>query len=45
MTSFKVVPKGQEGTWNVDGELVRSRGLKIKVCRGMIDIFARGMEV
>ena len=45
VTEFRVVPNGRESTWNVDGELVNNCGLKVHACRGLVDIFARGVDL
>lgn len=45
VTEFKVEPDGRESTWNVDGELVTNCGLHVKACRGLVDVFSRGVDM
>ncbi|GJP60123.1 hypothetical protein CLOP_g17259 [Closterium sp. NIES-67] len=41
--TFKAV--GEQGFWNVDGELVEASELSAQVFRGMVDMFGSGPEV
>ena len=45
--AVKMEPVGTESHWNVDGELLRLGGAELaaEVHRGVIDCFARGVEV
>lgn len=45
VTEFTVLPNGKESTWNVDGELVSNCGLRVHACRGLIDVFSRGVDM
>ncbi len=40
-----VHPIGAESSWNVDGELMSSNHVSMEVQRGLVDAFARGVEV
>lgn len=35
---------GKESSWSVDGELLQNNHISAKVYRGLIDVFARGIE-
>ena len=46
-TAVKARPlgDGEESSWNVDGELLTHNSVSIEVQRGLVDVFARGVEV
>lgn len=35
---------GKESSWSVDGELLQNNHISAKVYRGLIEVFARGIE-
>ena len=43
--AVKVQPLGEESSWNVDGELMTNNSVSIAVQRGLVDVFARGVEL
>lgn len=43
-TAVQVVPSGRESWWNVDGELLANNHLTAEVHRGLVSVFARGIE-
>eukprot|EP01023_Acetabularia_acetabulum_P038436 TRINITY_DN36843_c0_g1_i1.p4 TRINITY_DN36843_c0_g1~~TRINITY_DN36843_c0_g1_i1.p4 ORF type:complete len:122 (-),score=24.93 TRINITY_DN36843_c0_g1_i1:1163-1528(-) len=43
--AFRMTPVGRESSWNIDGELMLDNRIEAKVEQGLIDIFARGVEV
>ncbi|KAK9812251.1 hypothetical protein WJX73_007417 [Symbiochloris irregularis] len=43
-TAVQVHPVGQESWWNVDGELLQNNHMTAEVHRGLISVFARGIE-
>ncbi|GAX83936.1 hypothetical protein CEUSTIGMA_g11360.t1 [Chlamydomonas eustigma] len=45
VTAVNVKPIGEESHWNVDGELLSNNCVSILVQRGLVDVFARGVEV
>ena len=44
MTALQVEPRGPESSWNVDGELLADNHFTAQVHRGLLDVFARGIE-
>ena len=40
----QVSPVGRESWWNVDGELLSNNHLTAEVHRGLVNVFARGIE-
>ena len=44
MTAVRVEPMGTESAWNVDGELLANNHVTAQVHKGLLDIFARGVE-
>ncbi|GAB4813614.1 hypothetical protein N2152v2_000660 [Parachlorella kessleri] len=42
--AVKVEPLGKESRWNVDGELLPSNHITSEVHRGLVEVFARGVE-
>jgi len=45
VTAVAVRPVGPESSWNVDGELLSHNTVHIRVQRGLVDVFARGVEL
>jgi ceramide kinase len=43
-SAVRVQPIGKESSWSVDGELLQNNHISAKVYRGLIDVFARGIE-
>lgn len=44
VTAVRVEPMGTESAWNVDGELLANNHVTAQVHKGLLDIFARGVE-
>lgn len=44
VTAVKVTPKGPESYWNVDGEILSDNRFTGQVHRGLLEVFARGVE-
>ena len=42
---MRVEPLGQESSWNVDGELLENNHVTCQVHKGLVEIFARGVEL
>lgn len=40
-----VEPVGRESSWNVDGELLDNNHVTAQVHKGLVEIFARGVEL
>ncbi|DBA70237.1 TPA: hypothetical protein ACH3X2_012144 [Trebouxia sp. C0005] len=45
VTAMRVEPVGQESSWNVDGELLENNHVTCQVHKGLVEIFARGVEL
>ncbi len=45
VSAVRVRPIGEESSWNVDGELLTHNSVSIRVHRGLVDVFARGVEL
>eukprot|EP00798_Chlamydomonas_sp_ICE-L_P003168 gene3168-13181_t len=45
VTALSVQPVGVASAWNVDGELMGPEPVDIRVIRGLVDVFARGVEL
>jgi len=45
VTALRVEPVGQESSWNVDGELLENNHVTGQVHKGLVEIFARGVEL
>jgi len=43
-TAVQVRPHGPESCWNLDGELLGDARLTARVHRGLVSVFARGVE-
>ena len=43
-TAVKIEPVGKESCWNVDGELLDNNYVTARVHRGLLEVFARGVE-
>ena len=43
-TAARVTPIGPESRWNVDGELLPNNAITTHVHRGLLEVFARGVE-
>ena len=43
-TAVQVRPRGHESRWNLDGELLADNRLTARVHRGLVSVFARGVE-
>jgi ceramide kinase len=43
-TAVKIEPVGKESCWNVDGELLDNNHVTARVHRGLLEVFARGVE-
>ena len=43
-TWVSIEPQGTESHWNVDGELLANKSITAAVHRGMVPVFARGVE-
>lgn len=43
-TAVCLTPRGAESCWNVDGELLPDNHIAARVHRGLLDVFARGIE-
>lgn len=43
-TAVTVEPIGKESSWSVDGELMSSNHISARIFRGLVDVFARGVE-
>lgn len=44
VTAVRVEPFGCESAWNVDGELLANNHVTAQVHKGLLEIFARGVE-
>ena len=44
LTVWLAALSGEESSWSVDGELLHNNHISAKVYRGLIDVFARGIE-
>lgn len=44
VTALQVTPLGVESYWNVDGEILADNRFTAQVHRGLLDVFARGVE-
>ena len=44
VTAIQVTPKGMESYWNVDGEILADNRFTGQVHRGLLEVFARGVE-
>lgn len=42
--AVQVRPHGPESCWNLDGELLADNRLTARVHRGLVSVFARGVE-
>ncbi|KDD75768.1 hypothetical protein H632_c506p0, partial [Helicosporidium sp. ATCC 50920] len=42
--AVRIEPLGAQSHWNVDGELLPVSGIQAEVQRGVVDVFARGVE-
>ena len=45
MTAVRLEPVGRESSWNVDGELLENNHVTSQVHKGLLEIFARGVEM
>ncbi len=45
VTAMRVEPVGKESSWNVDGELLENNHVTCQVHKGLVEIFARGVEL
>lgn len=45
VTAVRVEPIGRESSWNVDGELLDNNHVTAQVHKGLLEIFARGVEM
>ena len=45
VTAVRLEPMGQESSWNVDGELLANNHVTAQVHKGLLEIFARGVEI
>ena len=45
VTAMRVEPVGRESSWNVDGELLDNNHVTAQIHKGLIEIFARGVEL
>ncbi|KAK9833420.1 hypothetical protein WJX81_003514 [Elliptochloris bilobata] len=43
-TAVQIWPRGHESRWNLDGELLSDNRLTVRVHRGLVSVFARGVE-
>jgi len=43
--AVRPAPGAEESCWNVDGELLPSNAVRMRVARGLVDVFARGVEL
>ena len=43
-TAVQVRPRGHESRWNLDGELLADNRLTARVHRGLVSVFARGVD-
>lgn len=41
---MQVLPRGSTSCWNVDGELLGGAAADMRVQRGLVEVFARGVE-
>lgn len=44
VTAVWVEPTGRESAWNVDGELLANNHVTAQVHKGLLEVFARGVE-
>ena len=44
VTAVQVTPVGEESCWNVDGEILANSHFAGEVHRGLLEVFARGVE-
>lgn len=44
VTAVRIEPIGRESAWNVDGELLENNHVTAQVHKGLLEIFARGIE-
>lgn len=44
-TAVRLEPVGRESSWNVDGELLENNHVTAQVHKGLLQIFARGVEM
>jgi ceramide kinase len=44
-TEVQVEAEGRPGSWNVDGELLRHGRVNVGIHAGLVDVFARGVEL
>lgn len=44
-TTFSFTSVGEQGVWNLDGEVLRANKLSAQVFRGLVSLFATGPEV
>lgn len=42
--TFSCCAPGRESCWSVDGELLANNQVRGKVYRGLVEVFARGIE-
>ena len=45
VTAMRVEPVGRESSWNVDGELLDNNHVTAQVHKGLLEVFARGVEM
>jgi hypothetical protein len=41
----QVEAEGRYSSWNVDGELLRDGRVSVSIHAGLVDVFARGVEL
>lgn len=42
---LQVEAEGRHSSWNVDGELLRDGRVNVGIHAGLVDVFARGVEL
>eukprot|EP00878_Enallax_costatus_P012632 GHUV01013195.1.p1 GENE.GHUV01013195.1~~GHUV01013195.1.p1 ORF type:complete len:665 (+),score=223.65 GHUV01013195.1:538-2532(+) len=45
VTDVQVQSEGRQSSWNIDGELLKHSRVKLGVHAGLVDVFARGVEI
>lgn len=45
VSAVRLEPMGRESSWNVDGELLENNHVTAQVHKGLLEIFARGVEM
>ena len=45
VSAVRLEPIGRESSWNVDGELLENNHVTAQVHKGLLEVFARGVEM